>query len=102
VVNYAAWFPMVARLTDGKPRVVHPAEIKERSAHIAGKEQHWACGSAATELENVEGLQEAGFAPFRTCLAHFPAGRGLAPRRGAWGPLTGHPPLQSEATQETS
>ena len=60
VVNCTAWFPM-ARLTDGKPRVVHPAEIKERGIHTAGKEQHGVCGTAATELEHVEGIQEAGF-----------------------------------------
>jgi hypothetical protein len=40
VVNCTALFPM-ARLTDGKPRVVHPAEIKERGIHTAGKERRW-------------------------------------------------------------
>ena len=59
VVNCTAWFPM-SDLTDGKPRVVHPAEIKERGFYIAGKEQHWVCGSAASERIHIEGLQEGG------------------------------------------
>lgn len=57
VDNCTAWFSM-ASLTDGKPRVVHPDAIKDRSIHIAGKEQHWVCGSVATERteEGQEGF----------------------------------------------
>ena len=60
VDNCTAWFSM-ASLTDGKPRVVHPDAIKDRSVHIAGKEQHWVCGSVATELApNLPGTGSVG------------------------------------------
>jgi hypothetical protein len=48
VRNCTAWFEMGA-LTDGKPMVVHPLEIKERRVVVAGKAQHYVCGSQARE-----------------------------------------------------
>jgi hypothetical protein len=42
----------MAALTDGKPRAVHPEETKEREVSIAGKEQHFVCGSQAHENGN--------------------------------------------------
>ena len=46
--NCTAWFEM-GSLTDGKPMVVHPLEIKERRIVVAGKAQHYVCGSQARE-----------------------------------------------------
>jgi hypothetical protein len=58
-VSSDGWFP-TSDLADGKPRVVHPAEMKERGFCMAGKEQHWVCGAAASERIHVEGLQKGG------------------------------------------
>ena len=46
--NCTAWFEM-GSLTDGKLMVVHPLEIKERRIVVAGKAQHYVCGSQARE-----------------------------------------------------
>lgn len=51
VSNCTAWFNM-ADLTNGKPMVVHPQDIKERGVSVAGKEQHYVCGSQAVEALN--------------------------------------------------
>ena len=50
ISNCVAWFDMAA-LTDGKPKVVHPEEVKERGATVAGKAQHYICGAQAMELD---------------------------------------------------
>ena len=59
VTNCTAWFNMGA-LTDGKPRVVHPDDIKERGVSIAGKAQHYVCGSQAHENHRPVGMGGAG------------------------------------------
>jgi hypothetical protein len=59
VTNCTAWYNMGA-LTDGKPRVVHPDDIKERVVSIAGKAQHYVCGSQAHENNRPVGVGGAG------------------------------------------
>ena len=59
VTNCTAWYNMGA-LTDGKPRVVHPDDIKERGVSIAGKAQHYVCGSQAHENHRPVGIGGAG------------------------------------------
>ena len=61
VTNCTAWFD-VGALTDGKPMVVHPRDVKERGVFIAGKAQHYVCGSKAMEM--APGLNHAGFVGF--------------------------------------
>lgn len=50
ISNCTAWFDMTT-LTDGKPMVVHPLDIKTRGVVVAGKDQHYVCGSEAHEEE---------------------------------------------------
>jgi hypothetical protein len=52
----------VGALTDGKPMVVHPRDVKERGICIAGKAQHCACGSKA--METAPAQVQAGFVGF--------------------------------------
>ena len=63
VLNCTGWLLMTA-LTGGKPRVVHPAEMKERGFYTAGKEQRWVCGAAASERTHVEALHVVGVLKF--------------------------------------
>lgn len=54
VTNCTAWFSMdslVSLFPNGKPMVVHPQEIKERGVSVAGKAQHYVCGSQAQERD---------------------------------------------------
>jgi hypothetical protein len=59
VTNCTAWYN-VGALTDGKPRVVHPDDMKERGVSIAGKAQHYVCGSQAHENHRPVGQGSAG------------------------------------------
>ena len=40
VTNCVSWFSM-ALITNGKPKVVHPQDVKERRIAVAGKAQHY-------------------------------------------------------------
>ena len=44
VTDCIAWFPM-SGVTTAKPRVLHPQMVKTRSVYVAGKDQHWLCGT---------------------------------------------------------
>jgi hypothetical protein len=76
VSNCVAWFDMAA-LTDGKPKVVHPEEVKERGATVAGKAQHCTCGTQAMELDG------GGVQPLAACTR----GIGLKSRRKSRQPV---------------
>jgi len=61
ITNCTAWFDMMA-LTDGKPHVAHPLDIKARGVVVAGKAQHYVCGSQAVE-EAGGGFRISPYAP---------------------------------------
>ena len=50
VDNCTAWRPMSSVLAT-IPRVVHPEDVKTRVIHVAGRELHYVCGVAATEVK---------------------------------------------------